>query len=90
MRDLAPTATLLVVGAPSIPADPGVDLTGLRDTLATATAQFGGHFLDPLTLGWFQGPTSRFVAEDGEHPNTDGELYLAQQMVDAIGPLIVR
>lgn len=90
VRHLAPSATLLVVGAPSVPADPGVDLTSIRDTLATATAQVGGHFLDPLTLGWFQGPTSRFIADDGEHPNTDGELYLAQQMVDAIEPLIVH
>ena len=90
VRDLAPTATLLVVGAPSVPADPGVDLISLRDTLATATEQVGGHFLDPLTLGWFQGPASRFVADDGEHPNTAGEVYLAQQMVDAIGPLIIR
>ena len=90
VRDLAPSATLLVVGAPSVPADPGVELTGLRDTLATATAQVGGHFVDPLTLGWFQGPAGRFVADDGEHPNADGEQYLAQQMVDAVGPLIVR
>jgi acyl-CoA thioesterase-1 len=90
VRDLAPAATLLVVGAPSVPADPGVDLTGIRDALATATAHVGGHFLDPLSLGWFQGPASQFVADDGEHPNTDGEQYLAQQMVDAVGPLIVR
>jgi acyl-CoA thioesterase-1 len=89
VRDLAPAATLLVVGPPSVPADPGVDLTTIRDELATATAQVGGHFLDPLTLGWFQGPTSQFVSDDGEHPNTDGERYLAQQIVDAVGPLIV-
>jgi acyl-CoA thioesterase-1 len=90
VRDLAPAATLLVVGPPSVPADPGVDLTTIRDDLATATTQVDGHFLDPLTLGWFQGPESQFVSDDGEHPNTDGELYLAQQIVDAVEPLIVR
>lgn len=90
VRVLAPSATLVVVGAPSVPVDPGVELTGIRDALAAAVAQVGGHFVDPLTLGWFQGPASRFVADDGEHPNTDGEQYLAQQMVDVVGPLIVR
>jgi acyl-CoA thioesterase-1 len=90
VRDLAPDATLLVVGPPSVPADPGVDLTTIRDDLATTTTQVGGHFLDPLTLGWFQGTASQFVSDDGEHPNTDGEQYLAQQIVDAVGHLIVR
>jgi len=87
---LAPRAKLIVVGPPSVPADPGEQLTGVRDALASAAAHVGGGFVDPLTLGWFQGDASRFVAPDGEHPNADGEQYLAQQMTDVVAPLITR
>jgi len=87
---LAPRATLIVVGPPSVPADPGEQLTGVRDALASAAAHVGARFVDPLTLGWFQGDASRFVASDGEHPNADGEQYLAQQMAHVLVPVIAR
>lgn len=87
---LAPRATLIVVGPPSTPANSGGQLTGVRDALASVAVQVGGRFVDPIALGWFQGDATRFVSGDGEHPNTAGEKYLAQQMVDVVAPLIER
>lgn len=88
VRALAPRATLIVLGPPSTPANSGAELLGLRDALASAATRLGARFVDPIALRWFQGSASRFVASDGEHPNTDGELYLAQQIVDVVTPLI--
>ncbi|MEO6882300.1 MAG: SGNH/GDSL hydrolase family protein [Mycobacteriaceae bacterium] len=90
VRALAPRATLIVVGPPSTPANSGEPLLGIRDALASAAAQVGARFVDPITLKWFQGGASRFVAADGEHPNADGEQYLAQQLVDVVAPLTPR
>jgi acyl-CoA thioesterase I len=90
VTSLAPRASLVVVGPPAPPADSASDLRGIRDVLRTATRQAGGRFVDPLSSGWFHGAARRFVSSDGEHPNRDGERYLARRMAAVLAPTFAR
>ncbi|MEO6996612.1 MAG: hypothetical protein ABI112_00840 [Terracoccus sp.] len=47
-----------------------------------------GTFVDPLSLGWFQGDARSYVGPDGEHPNLSGEQYLATKMIEILDPEI--
>lgn len=86
----APNAELIVVGPPAPPAQDAQHLEAIRDTLQTAAAQAGAQFVDPLTLGWFQGESAGYVASDNEHPDTQGEQFLAEQMAAILAPAIDR
>ncbi len=81
IRALAPSATIVLVGPPLMPADAAEDLTPITDALRATAAQSGTRFADPVSLKWFQGDAAAFVGPDGEHPNQAGEEYLAVQMV---------
>jgi len=82
-RDLAPTATLLVIGPPWPTADVPAAIWRVRDTLAAQTWLVGGDFVDPLAEGWFVGRPD-LIGADGIHPNDAGHAYLATR----IAPLI--
>jgi len=88
IKTLAPDATLIVVGPPSTPADPGQQLTEIRDALQKSAQQSRGTFADPLALGWFQGSDSMYIGPDGEHPTAAGEQYLAQHMEEILTPVL--
>ena len=90
VRARAPRAELIVVGPPAPPARQPPQLTGIRDTLAMTTERVGGRFVDPLSLGWFQGASAADVAADDEHPNTDGERFLAREMTDILTDAVDR
>jgi len=80
------TPPLIVVGPPSTPADPGQQLTEIRDALQKSAQQSRGTFADPLALGWFQGSDSVYIGPDGEHPTATGEQHLAQHMEEILTP----
>lgn len=90
VRELAPRATVIVIGPPAPPAQRAQQLEGIRDQLQTATGQVRARFVDPLALDWFQRASSADVGPDAEHPNTAGERYLADQMVAILKPTIDR
>ncbi|MGI8678691.1 MAG: SGNH/GDSL hydrolase family protein [Jatrophihabitans sp.] len=90
IKTLAPRATLVVVGPPAPPAQSSQSLATIRDALGAAARDVDGQFVDPLSLKWFQGDDAKYVSEDEEHPDTDGERYLAQQMTDVLTPTIDR
>lgn len=90
VKVLAPEATIIVVGPTSESDDPAGALTAIRTTLAAQAAAIDAHFVDPVALGWFQGDSSQFLTTDLEHPNTAGEVYLAEQMNSIISPVIKR
>ena len=46
--------------------------------------------VDLPTVGSSKAPLASSSPATGEHPNTDGKLYLTQQMVGAVAPLSVR
>ncbi len=82
-RDLAPSATLLVIGPPWPTADVPAAIWRVRDTLAAQTWLVGGEFVDPLAEGWFVGRPD-LIGADGIHPTDAGHAYLAER----IAPLI--
>lgn len=90
VRTTAPHAQLIVVGPPAPPAQQPQQLTVIRDALQTAAEQAHAQFVDPLALKWFQDGAAAYVSFDNEHPNADGEQYLATQMVDILRPTVER
>lgn len=90
IKVLAPNAMLIVIGPPAPPAQSLHSLEGIRDALRVATRNIHGQFVDPLLLKWFQGGDSKYVSPDQEHPDSDGERYLARQMTDVLTPTIDR
>ena len=88
VRAAAPQARLVVIGPPAPPAQQPAQLAPIRDALRAAAAQVSGQFVDPLALGWFQGPSSLDVGPDEEHPNEAGEQFLATRMADLLAPLV--
>lgn len=88
VHELAPRARLIVVGPPAPPAQQVQQLEGIRDTLEAATRHAGGQFVDPLALRWFQDNAQADVGPDNEHPNEDGEHYLAELMTGILAPTI--
>lgn len=90
VRELAPRAQVIVVGPPAPPSQQPQQLAGVRDALQSASRQAGDRFVDPLQLRWFEGDTAGDVASDAEHPNVDGERFLAQQMAAILAPTVDR
>jgi acyl-CoA thioesterase I len=88
VKALAPHAAVILVGPTSESDDPTGSLAGIRQTLATAASGIGATFVDPISLGWFQGSASADLSADLEHPNTAGELYLAQHMTAVMAPAL--
>lgn len=90
IRSLAPLARLIVVGPPAPPAQSRSRLRPLSDSLHAAASAFAGSFVDALALRWFQAADAIYVGSDGEHPDRDGETYLARNMTDIVRPVIAR
>ncbi len=90
VRALAPFATLVVIGPPAPPAQSAQGLGVIRDALRTGAQNANGQFVDPLSLKWFQGDDTKYVSPDQEHPDNDGELYLARQITTVLTPIIHR
>jgi len=88
VKTLAPHAAVIVVGPTSEGNDPAGDLTGIRQALETSATSIGAPFVDPVSLGWFQGSASAYLSSDLEHPNSAGETYLAQHMTTILAPAI--
>ncbi|WP_125614531.1 SGNH/GDSL hydrolase family protein [Specibacter cremeus] len=88
IRVLSPHATLIVVGPTSESNDTNGQLSGIRAALAQAAGAHGARYVDPITLKWFQGDESKYLADDLEHPNTAGEQYLANHMTAILAPVI--
>ncbi|MFQ4148730.1 SGNH/GDSL hydrolase family protein [Arthrobacter sp. LAPM80] len=88
VKELAPHATVIVVGPTSESGDPGETLGEIRQVVSQQGAAIGARFVDPVALGWFQGTAAQFLSSDLEHPNVAGETYLAQHMGAILAPAI--
>ncbi|WP_154606365.1 MULTISPECIES: SGNH/GDSL hydrolase family protein [Arthrobacter] len=88
VKVLAPDATVILVGPTSESDDPQGNLTVIRQTLEQQAADTGARFVDPVSLGWFQGAAAQDLASDLEHPNTAGETYLAEHMTAIMAPSV--
>lgn len=90
VKVLAPQARVIMVGPTSESNDVEGRLTPIISTLSQSAATSGVRFVDPVTLGWFQGAASTYLSSDMEHPNTAGEAYLAQHMRAVLAPAIAN
>lgn len=90
VRSLAPAAQVIVVGPPAPPAQSREQLQPLSETLRAMAAAHGDAFVDALALRWFQAADAVYVGDDGEHPDRDGETYLAGRMASILRPIIDR
>ncbi|WP_104090998.1 SGNH/GDSL hydrolase family protein [Arthrobacter sp. GMC3] len=88
VKVLAPDASVILVGPTSESDDTQGKLTVIRQTLEQQAAATGAQFVDPVTLGWFQGGAAQDLANDLEHPNSAGETYLAEHMSTVMAPAI--
>jgi acyl-CoA thioesterase-1 len=86
VKVLAPDAKVIVVGPTSESNDTAGQLTVIRQSLAKQAAAIGARFIDPVSLGWFQGEGAKNLANDLEHPNSAGEKFLAQAMTAILAP----
>ena len=57
--------------------------TGTRDAIASAAADAGALFVDPLGEEWLLAG-AELIGTDGVHPNDSGHAYLA----DLIEPIV--
>ncbi|MPQ97921.1 SGNH/GDSL hydrolase family protein [Modestobacter sp. I12A-02628] len=84
VRANSPNARLLVVEPPWVDADVPNSILEDRDGVAAAAAAAGAAFLDPLAGGWFTGPASDLIGDDGVHPDDAGHAYMAELMQPAV------
>lgn len=88
VKVLAPQARVIMVGPTSESNDADGQLTPIISALSQSASTSGADFVDPVALGWFQGAAKQYLSSDLEHPNTPGEMYLAQQMKAVLKPAI--
>jgi lysophospholipase L1-like esterase len=87
VRKASPHAKLIAVGPASRAADPGPELTRVRDIVREAAAKINATFVDPIADQWFVGDPNLMrglIREDGLHPTDVGHAYLADRLVPII------
>jgi lysophospholipase L1-like esterase len=86
VRKISPHAKLIVVGPASAAADPGPELSRVRDVVKDAAARSNATFVDPIADQWFVGDPNlmRGLIRDGVHPTDSGHAYLADRLVPII------
>jgi lysophospholipase L1-like esterase len=80
IKQIAPTAKILVIGPPWTSAEVPANVSANRDAVKAAAVAAGAQWVDPLEEGWFFGPDSTLIGPDHTHPTADGQRYLAQKI----------
>ena len=89
VRAAAPSASLLVVGAPWLTAEPPREILRNRDILRAEALAAHAHFVDPIDEGWFV-DEPELIGPDGVHPTDDGHAYMARKMAPLIAEQLDR
>lgn len=80
LRKEIPTATIIAVGTTNPPGIRfGRELT-VRDAIASAAADAGVTFVDPIAEGWLD-PATDYIAADNLHPNEIAYRKYAQRWI---------
>jgi lysophospholipase L1-like esterase len=81
-RKRSPNAKLIAAGPVSPSADPGPDVTRVRDIVRDEAVKIGATFVDPIADKWFVGDPT-LIREDGS-PTDAGHAYLAERLLPVI------
>ena len=87
VRELAPSAQLLVIGPAWVNENVPASILGIRDALERNASAVGAAFLDPIADRWFFGPDAALIGSDGVHPTDAGHEYMALRILPAIEAL---
>lgn len=82
VRKASPRAKLIVAGPASPAADPGPEMTRVRDILRDEAAKVSATFVDPIADRWFVGDPN-LIGEDGS-PTDTGHAYMAERLLPII------
>lgn len=88
VRDIAPDATLVVVGAPWGNAEPPDSIRSVNEVLAEQAADVGATFVDPVADGWFADGDADLIGPDLLHASEAGQALIADRLVEVIRTLI--
>jgi lysophospholipase L1-like esterase len=83
VRTASPRAKLIAVGPVSTAADPGPEVTRVRDIVRDEAAKISAIFVDPIADQWFVGDPN-LIREDGLHPTDAGHAYMAERLLPII------
>lgn len=83
VRAGSPSAVLVVIGPAWDDDVPPDGLLPTRDAVATAAAEAGAAFVDPLAEGWLR-DRPELVGTDGVHPDDDGHAHLAELVAPVV------
>lgn len=83
VRTASPAAKLIAVGPASPAADPGPEVTLVRDIVRDEAAKIDAIFVDPIADQWFiRNPN--LIREHGLHPTDAGHAYMAERLLPII------
>ena len=81
-RKASPHAKLIAAGPASALADPGPDVTRVRDIVRNEAVKIGATFVDPIADEWFVRDPG-LIREDGS-PTDAGHAYIAERLLPDI------
>jgi lysophospholipase L1-like esterase len=84
LKERNPKAKLIVIGPTWGGGNVPLELEAMRDSIKSAATAAGATFIDPLELGWFLGPDSKYIGADGVHPTDEGNAYLAEKLTPVL------
>jgi lysophospholipase L1-like esterase len=93
VRRVSPRAKLIAVAPASSAADPGPEVTRVRDIVRDEAGKFDAIFVDPIADQWFVGgpnPIRDLIREDGLHPTDVGHAYMAKRLLPIIQGVLAR
>lgn len=88
VAEIAPDATLIVVGPPFTSEAVPEEILRIRDAVKSAATEAGAVFVDPIADSWFFGEDSALIGSDGVHPTDAGHAYMAELIRPAVAEAV--
>jgi lysophospholipase L1-like esterase len=88
VRDIAPDATIVVVGAPWGNAEAPDTIRAVNEVLAEQASAADATFVDPVADGWFADGDVDLIGPDLLHPSESGQALIADRLVEVIRSVI--
>lgn len=88
IRDVAPDAALVVVGAPWGNAEAPDSVRSVNDVLARQAGDADATFVDPVADGWFADGDADLIGPDLLHASATGQALVADRLVEVIRSVI--
>jgi lysophospholipase L1-like esterase len=76
-----PEAKLVIIGPFWRNDDPSDVLVDLDEHLEGLAAEIGAPFASPIQQGWLTGENARFIGTDNVHPDDEGHVFIATQLI---------